>query len=392
MRKYLTEPLKQEMTAWRHDIHQHPELGFKENRTAEKVAELLKDFGIETHERIGGTGIVGVLKKGNSNRAIGLRADLDALPIQERGACCYRSVHDGIFHGCGHDGHTTMLLGAAHYLAQHGDFDGTVYFIFQPGEENGKGALAMMADGLFERFPMHAIYGMHNMPGIPTGQFAVKSGQMMTSEDNFVITITGKGGHASMPHMTIDPMVIGAEIVLALQTITSRSISPADWGVVSVTEFLTDGARNILPSTVIIKGDVRTLSADIQVLIEKRMRELVDGIAKAHGATACVEYSYEFVALVNSEHETAAAIDAAEQTVGAEKVDGNCRTNTVSEDFAQFLRQVPGCFILIGNGDEKDDRPLHNPFYDYKDANLTIGADYWVNLVQRQLSAEDRII
>jgi hippurate hydrolase len=223
------------------------------------------------------------------------------------------------------------------------------------------------------------------MPGIPTGHFAVKSGQMMTSEDNFVITITGKGGHASMPHMTIDPMVIGAESVLALQTIVSRSISPADWGVVSVTEFLTDGARNILPSTVTIKGDVRTLSADIQALIEKRMREVVDGIAKAHGATADVEYSYEFVALVNSEDETLAAIDAAEHTVGAENVDGNCRTNTVSEDFAQFLKQVPGCFILIGNGDEDNDRPLHNPFYDYKDANLVVGADYWVNLVQRQL-------
>lgn len=387
MRQRLTENLGQDMVAWRHDIHQHPELGFEENRTAKKVAQLLKDFGIETHEGIGGTGIVGVLKKGDSNHAIGLRADLDALPIQERGSCSYRSLHDGVFHGCGHDGHTTTLLGAAKYLSEHGTFDGTVYFIFQPGEEHGKGALAMMADGLFERFPMQAIYGMHNMPGIPTGHFAVRSGQMMTSEDNFVITVTGKGGHASMPHKTIDPMVIGAEIVLALQNIVSRSISPADWGVVSVTEFITDGARNILPSTVTIKGDVRTLSPEIQAHIEQRMREIAEGIAKAHGASASVAYSNEFVVLVNSEKETKAAVEAAQLTVGPSKVDAACETCTVSEDFAQFLQHVPGCFILIGNGDGEGDSPLHNPFYDYKDEILTVGADYWVNLVEQELPA-----
>ena len=253
------ESLQGEVQAWRHDIHKHPELGFQENRTAEKVSSLLEDFGLEVHTGIGKTGVVGVLKRGDSDQGIGMRADIDALPIEEANTFDYRSVHDGVFHGCGHDGHTAMLLAAAKHLAESGNFDGTAHFIFQPSEEDGRGALAMMEDGLFDRFQMNAVYGMHNMPGIPAGHFAVKKGVITTSEDIFVITIKGRGGHASMPNRSIDPVVIGAEVILALQSIVSRSVAPEHWGVVSVTEVLTDGARNVIPSTVTIKGDWRAI-------------------------------------------------------------------------------------------------------------------------------------
>ena len=227
--------LRDEMIKWRHDIHKYPELGFYENRTAKKIENLLKSFGVETHANIGGTGVVGVLKNGSSDNAIGLRADMDALPIQEMGRSNHKSCHDGKFHGCGHDGHCAMLLGAAKNLSKYKNFDGTVYFIFQPSEEDGRGALAMMDDGLFDKFPMQAIYGIHNMPGITKGDIALRSGQMMTSEDNFVIELNGKGGHASMPHLTIDPIVAGAEVVTAMQSIISRSLSPEEWGVLSIT-------------------------------------------------------------------------------------------------------------------------------------------------------------
>lgn len=383
----MTE-LINEMRAWRHDIHKHPELGFNEMRTAEKIAQVLKDLGIETHENIGRTGIVGVIKKGSSKRAIGLRADMDALPIQEMGEHDYKSVHDGVFHGCGHDGHTSMLLGAASKLLNE-DFDGTVYLIFQPSEENGLGALAMMDDGLFERFPMDAIFGLHNMPGIKQGKFAIKSGQMMTSEDVFMIEIAGKGGHASMPHMTKDPMIAGAEVVTALQSIVSRSLGPEEWGVVSVTEFITDGARNIIPSNVTIKGDARALDPAIQKKIEQRMRDIVDGVCKSHDVTGNVRYNHEFIVLDNSEKETAAAVAAAALTVGTDMVDGACETCPCSEDFAQFLKTVPGCFILLGAGAGDNSPPLHNPYYDYNDDLLEIGADYWINMVKSKLGSEN---
>lgn len=384
----MTESLDniyQDMLLWRHDIHQHPELGFQEIKTADKVARLLQGFNIETHVGIGGTGVVGVIKKGASSHAIGLRADMDALPIQEKNNHAHKSWRDGVFHGCGHDGHIAMLLGAAKYLAEEADFNGTVYVIFQPSEENGLGALAMIKDGLFDRFPMEAIYGMHNMPGIPTGHFATRAGQMMTFEDNFAITITGKGGHASMPNRTIDPLVIGAEMVMSLQTIVSRAVGPEEWGVVSVTEFHTDGARNIIPSTVTIKGDCRGLDPLVQKKIENRMRQIVEGVALSHGAQAQLDYSQEFIVLVNSAQEVDNAVNAAINTVGADRVEGHCTTCSCSEDFAQFLQYIPGCFILIGNGDQDIDMPLHNPQYDYKDENLTIGSQYWVNLVQENL-------
>ncbi len=382
--------LNRDMVDWRRDIHKHPELGFDEERTAAKVADLLTNFGLEVHTGIGKTGVVGVLRRGNGNRAIGLRADMDALPIQEANDFPHRSVHDKVFHGCGHDGHTAMLLGAANRLAKDESLDGTVYFIFQPSEEDGRGALSMIDDGLFERFPMEAVYGMHNMPGIPAGHFAVRKGSIMTSEDIFIITIKGRGGHASMPDRTIDPVATGAEVILALQTIVSRSVGPQDWAVVSVTEVLTDGARNVIPSEVIIKGDCRALSVDTQDRIENRMRELVSGICTAHGAEGSVEYRREFVATVNSPEETDIAIAAARQ-VAADNADitvnPDCPTCSASEDFAQMLRMKPGCYILIGNGTEGHcGSSLHNAHYDMNDDILAIGCDYWVTLVRSQLS------
>lgn len=381
--------LREDARTWRHDIHKHPELGFQENRTAGIIADLLTGFGLEVHSGIGTTGVVGVLQRGTDDQAIGLRADIDALPIQEANTFEYRSVHDGVFHGCGHDGHTAMLLAAASHLAGSGEFDGTVYFIFQPSEEDGRGALAMIDDGLFERFPMKAIYGMHNMPGIPAGHFAVKKGAIMTSEDIFVITINGRGGHASMPDRAIDPLLIAAEVVLALQSIVSRSVGPQDWGVVSVTELLTDGARNVIPSTVTIKGDCRAMSTKTQALIEARMREIVAGITAAHGAAGAVEYRNDFVVTTNSPDETDAAIAAARKVAGEPAVDADCPPCSASEDFARMLQKKPGCYILIGNGvDGHCGATLHNPNYDLNDEILTVGASYWVTLVADQLPAK----
>ena len=373
---------------WRRDIHRHPELGFGEVRTAAVVAERLESFGLETHTGVGGTGVVGVLRRGSGERSIGLRADIDALPIQEANEFDHRSVNDGQFHGCGHDGHTAMLLAAAESLSSAESIDGTVNFIFQPNEENGLGALAMMDDGLFERFEMDAVYGMHNMPGIPAGHFAVRKGPMMTFEDNFVISIRGLGGHASMPNRTRDPVVVAAEIISALQTIVARSLNPMDSGVVSVTEVHTDGARNVIPSNVTIKGDTRGLSDHVQALIEKRMREIVVNIGKAHNVDVTLDYSHEFIVLNNTDVETDIAIQAAIDTVGADRVVPDCEPAACSEDFAQMLRARPGCYLLIGNGtDGHHGRPLHNPGYDFNDDVLATGAAYWVRLVENTLGA-----
>lgn len=376
------------MSRWRQDFHRNPELGFAVEATAQTVARLLREFGLdEVHERIGQTGVVGVLRRGSADASIALRADMDALPIQEANEFAHRSNVDGAFHGCGHDGHTAMLLGAAQTLAAHGGFDGTVYFIFQPNEENGLGAQAMIDDGLFARFPATAVYGMHNKPGIPVGQMATRVGPMMSSEDIFEIVIAGRGGHASMPEKHIDPVVIGAEIISALQTIVSRSVAATEIAVVSVTEILTDGARNIVPSTVTIKGDCRTFSAGVQATIEARMRALVQGICAAHGATATVDYRHEFVPLVNTETEVQAAVAAAAAVVGAANVESDCDMWPASEDFARMLHVVPGCYIDLGNGTEGAcGSSLHNPSYDFNDEALAIGAAYWIQLVRAQLA------
>lgn len=373
-------------TAWRRDIHKHPELGFGEKRTADVVARKLEAFGIETHTGVGGTGVVGVLKRGEGTGSLGLRADIDALPIQEMNEFEHRSIHDSTFHGCGHDGHTAMLLAAAELLAADGAFDGTVNFIFQPNEENGLGALAMMEDGLFDRFPMDAVYGMHNMPGIPAGHFAVRKGSMMTFEDNFVIRIAGVGGHASMPNRTCDPVIVAAEIISALQTIVARSLNPMLSGVVSVTEIHTDGARNVIPSNVTIKGDTRGLTNEAQQLIETRMREIVTHIGKAYNVETTLDYTHEFVVLENTSQETDIAVQAAIDTVGEARVVPDCEPAACSEDFAQMLREKPGCYLLIGNGTEgHHGRPLHNPGYDFNDSVLATGAAYWVRLTENVL-------
>ncbi len=376
------------MQAWRHDIHRHPELAFEENRTADKVAELLQGFGLEVHRSIGNTGVVGLLKKGSSERAIGLRADMDALKILEQNTFDYRSVHEGKMHACGHDGHTAMLLGAAQYLAEHGRFDGIVVFIFQPAEEHGDGAKAMIEDGLFERFPVDAVYAIHNFPSLATGKFAVRAGSMMAAEDNFEITINGVGCHAAMPHLGRDPIVIGSEIVTAMQTLVSRTLDPIDNAVVSFTEFITDGTVNVVPTRVILKGDTRSLTTAVQDHIETTMERIVSGICAAHGAQYEFSYRRNFVPTVNTAAEAEIAARVAGSLVGAKNVVGDSRPVMASEDFGYMLQARPGAYLLLGHGEEGiGGCSLHNPDYDFNDEILTIGADFWVALVESQLES-----
>jgi amidohydrolase len=380
--------LAEQMRTWRHDFHRTPELAFEVHNTAERVAGLLRSFGVdEVHTGIGRTGVVGVVRSGSATKAIGLRADLDALPIQEQGDVPYRSTVDGVFHGCGHDGHTAILLGVAKELCDRRSFDGTVYLVFQPNEENGLGATAMLDDGLLDRFPMAALYGLHNKPGILAGHFATRVGPMMSSEDLFEIVLTGRGGHASMPERLIDPVVIAAEVVLALQSIVSRSVSANEVAVLSITELTTDGARNIVPTTVTLRGDCRTFSTDVQAVIERRMHEIVSGICSAHGATGTVRYWNEFVPLINTEREVNVAVAAAARVAGSPNVEANCRLVTASEDFARYLQFVPGCFMDIGNGTEGHcGSSLHNPHYDFNDDILSPGAEFFLEIVRGELS------
>jgi hippurate hydrolase len=379
--------LEREMTAWRHHLHSLPETGFEERQTAEFVAGTLASLGLEIARGIGGTGVVGTLKRGSGTRAIGFRADMDALAIQETGDRPYASRHPGRMHACGHDGHMAMLLGAASLLAQAQDLDGTVYFVFQPAEEHGRGAKTMIADGLFTRFPMDEIYGVHNMPGIPAGQFATRPGGLMASEDNFVIRIKGRAAHAARPHMGVDPIVVGAEIVLALQSIVARNVDPAEQAVVSVTEFITDGTRNAIPGTVVLKGDTRSYSPTVQGLLQERMATLVRGICAAHGAGHEFEYSFEFEPTCNTPRCVATAVQAAVAVAGADKVDGNCPPVMASEDFGAFLLVVPGNYMFIGSGTqgEPGGTPLHSPQFDFNDALLLPGARYFAAIAQSQL-------
>lgn len=370
---------------WRHDFHRFPETGFNEHRTSDVVGQALEMLGLEVHRGVGGTGVVASLTVGNGKTVIGLRADMDALAMTETAANRpYASTHPGCMHACGHDGHMAMLLGAAQLLVQRKDFDGTVRFVFQPAEEHGRGANAMLADGLLERFPMDEMYGAHNMPGMPVGHIATRVGGIMASEDNFVIRITGRGGHAARPHMAIDPLVIGAEIVLALQTIVARSVDPGLPAVVSCTEFHTDGIRNALPTEVVIKGDTRSYSPEVQALLEHKMRALCEGIASAHGARCSVEYTHEFAPTVNWPQCVPVAAAAASAVVGAHQVDANVPAMMISEDFGAFLQVIPGAFVFIGNGDASSvgGTPLHNARYDFNDRVLPIGAHYFAELAR----------
>ncbi len=381
-----TSPLKDLMIGWRHDFHRHPELGFNEHRTAGKIAELLASFGVEVHESVGQTGVVGVLQRGNATRSIGLRADMDALPISETGDVSYRSSNDNVMHACGHDGHTSMLLGAAKHLAETGNFNGRVVFIFQPNEEYGLGATAMLDDGLFDRFGVDEVHGMHNIPGMETGTFASRANAITASESLFEIEITAHGGHAALPHMGVDAIMVGSEIVGALQTIVSRKLNPSLNGVVSVTEFEADGRRNVLPGKAILRGDARALSPEINQATQMHMRRIVDGICAAHGVVATVSYDTIFPATINAASATASAVRAAQALAGNDAVDGDCPAKLFSEDFAHLAAARPGCFMLMGNGTEgAHARPLHSSDYDFNDAVLVPGSSYWVTLVEQQL-------
>ena len=382
----ISSELHNLMVQWRHDFHAHPELGGSEQRTAGIVAELLESFGLDVHRGIGGTGVVGVLSRGQSGSGIGLRADMDALAVTEDNPLAYRSVHQGRMHACGHDGHMAMLLGAAKYLAEQGRFDGHVNFIFQPAEEPGFGARAMLADGLFNRFTINSIYGMHNMPSLPQGSLAVRSGPVMACEDHFEITLTGTGTHAALPHLGVDLILAGASVVTALQSIVSRNLNPVDHAVVSVTEFISDGTTNVLPNTVTLKGDARSFQPSVQEQIEAAMRRIVAGVAQAHGAAGQVTYSHEFVSTINTAAETAAAVEIARQTVGEDRLIVDFPPVMASEDFGAMLQVKPGCFVFIGNGSDPNHRAgLHNPAYDFHDDNLAVGADFWVRLTETTL-------
>ena len=385
----FTESSHASMQAWRHDIHRHPELAFEEHRTAEKVADLLTQFGLEVHTSVGNTGVVGLLKKGDSERALGLRADMDALKIQEQNSFEHRSLNAGKMHACGHDGHTAMLLGAAQYLAAEGEFDGTVVFIFQPAEEHGDGARAMIEDGLFERFPVDAVYSIHNFPSLAVGKFAVRAGSIMAAEDNFEITVNGTGCHAAMPHLGKDAIVIGAEIVTAMQSLVSRTMDPIDNGVVSFTEFVTNGTVNVVPGQVILRGDTRSLTTAVQDHIETTMERIVSGICAAHGASYEFSYRRNFVPTINTPAEADIAAATARLVVGPDNVVGDSRPVMASEDFGYMLQARPGAYLLLGNGEEGvGGCSLHNPSYDFNDDILSIGADFWVTLVETQLKAD----
>jgi hippurate hydrolase len=376
-----------EISAIRRDIHAHPETAFEELRTSALVAAKLAAWGVEVHTGLAKTGVVGKLVCGSGPHAIGLRADMDALPIHEKNSFGYKSNNEGRMHACGHDGHTAMLLGAAKYLAQSKGFDGTVYFIFQPAEEGEGGGREMVNEGLFEKFPMEAVFGMHNWPGIPVGQFAVMPGPMMASSDNFEIRISGRGAHAAMPHNGIDPVVIGAEIVLALQTIASRTVSPVDAAVVSVTQFNAGEAVNAIPAEAVLRGTARAFKPGVQDAIEAGIKRIAGGIATTHGASATVEYDRRYPPTINSLRETDIAAAVLEKMVGPENVLYDLQPTMGAEDFAFMLQAKPGCYVWIGNGPGDGGCMLHNPKYDFNDDILPIGSSYWVQLVEHMLPA-----
>lgn len=365
----------------RHDFHRHPELGFQEVRTKQKLVEILKTLDIDVHE---GAGVVGVLKAGSGNRAIGLRADMDALPIMEKSTHDYVSATAGVMHACGHDGHMTMLLGAAMELSRNRDFDGTVVFIFQPNEEHGLGAKQMISDGMLEQFPIDEVYAIHNLPGAPTGQVSTRDGLICASESLFEITINGQGGHASMPHVGRDAITIGSELVQSLQTIISRKLAPGAGAVISVTEFITNGQRNVLPGQAILKGDVRAQNPDDRIKIEGLMKQMVTGICTAHGVSSHFDFRTEFIETINATAPTMATVRVAQQ-MGLDTI-ANRKPMTFSEDFAHFNEAVPGCFFLLGNGEAgAHGQPLHSDDYDFNDDLLGIGTKLWSAIVRDRL-------
>ena len=380
------EELQPEMQSWRRDFHAHPEIAFEEHRTAQIVAEKLESFGIEVETGLAGTGVVGTLKKGTGNRSIGLRADLDALLINEANDFEHKSKTPGKMHACGHDGHTTMLLGAAKYLAEKGDFDGTITFIFQPAEENEGGGKVMIDDGLFDKYPVESVFGMHNIPGMPVGTFAMKSGPIMASFDIFNLKIIGKGGHAAMPHTAIDPIIIGTKIIDAYQSIVSRYIDPQEPVVLSVTQFHGGDAYNVIPNEIEMKGTVRCFSSKVQESIENQMEQITSSICSAYGADYELGYERRYPATINTAEEVTISEKVAKNISGDEMVHTSPTPSMGSEDFAFMLQERPGSYIWIGNGDGEGSCMLHNPGYDFNDEILPIGATYWVNMAEEILS------
>ena len=375
-----------ELTSWRRDIHAHPELGFEENRTSDLVAEKLAAFGIEVHRGIGKTGLVGRLRGGNSPRTIGLRADMDCLPILEANTFAHRSQNAGRMHACGHDGHTTMLLGAARHLARTRAFDGTVHFIFQPAEEGLGGGAAMVKDGLFDEFPCEAIFGMHNRPVLAIGKFQIRPGAMMAGGAFFDIAIRGKGAHGARPEAGIDPVLVGSHITTALQSIVARNMRAVDTVVVSVTQIHGGDAYNVIPERAVLRGTVRCFSTGVMSLVEERMRQIAEGVAQAFGATASLDFRVLFPPLVNHDDETVFIADTAAELVGEDNINRHGPVTMASEDFSFMLEQVPGAYIQIGNGDGEGGCEVHNPGYDFNDAALPFGAALFVRLVERRLA------
>jgi len=379
-----------EMTAWRRDLHAHPELGFEESRTAGIVADRLESFGLEVHRGVGRTGVVGVLRAGSGRKTLGLRADMDALPIEEANDFDYRSRNKGRMHACGHDGHTTMLLGAARALAASRNFDGTVNFIFQPAEEGLGGARAMIDDGLFERFPCEAVFGMHNRPSLPVGWFAVRAGPMMAAGGFFDIRIHGKGAHGARPEVGVDPVIVAAHVATALQTIVSRNVAPTDTAVVSVTRIQGGEAYNVIPQSAALAGTVRAFSRPVMERIDAALRRIAKGVAEGFGAKAEVEIDWKFAPTVNDPKEAEFAAGVCAGLVGAERVERDPPLIMASEDFSFMLEKVPGCYLNIGNGSGETSCEVHNPGYDFNDAALPFGAAFFVRLVETRLSAGAR--
>ncbi len=376
-----------ELVTIRRDIHAHPELGLEEHRTAELVAQKLEEWGIEVHRGIGGTGVVGVLRSGNGPGAVGLRADMDALPIHEATNLPYASRNAGKMHACGHDGHTTMLLGAARYLAETRAFSGTVNFIFQPGEEGVGGALAMLKDGLFQKFPCDAIYGMHNRPSMPVGQYGITPGTAMAGGGFFDIIITGRGAHGARPEESIDPVLVACHIGTALQSIVSRNASPREIAVLSITKIHAGDAYNVIPERAVLSGTVRTMRRETMELIEQSMGRIVANIAAGFGASGTVDFRMMFAPLVNQPEQTVAIADAAAELVGEENVDRNKPPAVASEDFSFMMEQVPGAYINLGNGEES--RPVHNPGYDFNDEAIPYGVALFARLAERELRRQE---
>lgn len=382
-----------ELQQIRRDIHAHPELCFEERRTADVIAQKLTEWGIPVLRGMGLTGVVGIIRNGSSDRAIGLRADMDALPVQEINTFAHASRHEGKMHACGHDGHVAMLLGAAHYLSKHRDFDGTVYLIFQPAEEGGGGAQRMMNDGLFEQCPMEAVFGMHNWPGVATGTFGVTAGPMMASSNEFEVIVRGKGAHAAQPHKGIDPIMVAIQIAQSWQTIVTRNKSPIDSAALSITQIHAGSATNVIPDEAVLIGTVRTFTNEVLDLIEERMRSIAVHTASAFDAQVDFRFKRNYPPLINHAKETAFAIEVMKSVVGEQNVDTAIEPTMGAEDFAFMLQEKPGCYVFIGNGEggHRDSGHgigpcnLHNASYDFNDELLPIGASYWVRLVESWL-------